>query len=228
MNKQVYIDKIAIITDELQQITSLWLQKDYAISPIEVENYLSNIRYLSEQAEILRKYLHEIEGTKIAETKNAETKNENTKNENSIAQNLSEEIQKPVESTQSFSAAEKLHVEMSDIPSKTTELPDQKEEYTLHQKLSAQMNDNSLADVLKHDYFHKELSFSLNEKFYIVQNLFNGDEKDFNKVMAHLATLDSWEEIEFYLNATCKVPYEWESKQEHQIKFYEMLMDRIN
>lgn len=223
MNKQVYIDKIAIITDELQQITSLWLQKDYTISPIEVENYLSNIRYLSEQADILRKYLLELDNTKIAETKI-----EKTKIENSTAQILSEEIQKPVESTQSFSVAEKLHVQMSDIPDKPTEVPDQKEEYTLHQKLSAQMNDNSLADVLKHDYFHKELSFSLNEKFYIVQNLFNGDEKDFNKVMAHLATLDSWEEIEFYLNATCKVPYEWESKQEHQEKFYEMLMSRIN
>ena len=215
MNKQVYIDKIAIITDELQQMTSLWLQKDYEIGPLEVENYLSNIRYLSEQADILRKYLHELDNTKIDEKKN----------ENSITVNPSEE--KHADSTPSFSVAEKLHVQMSDIPDKPTEVPDQKEEYTLHQKLSAQMNDNSLADVLKHDYFHKELSFSLNEKFFIVQNLFNGDEKDFNKVMAHLATLDSWEEVEFYLNATCKVPYEWETKQEHQEKFYEMLMSRI-
>lgn len=214
MDKQVYIDKIALISEELQIISSNWIRKDYKIDPIEVDTYLSNIRYLSEQAGYLRQLL--------------ESQNEET--------------------------ASNVHVHMSSIPTRKTpvEFPIEEQpsemippppavehnpeiaaqefdiELSLHEKLSSQIKSSSLADSLKNSFFQKDLNLSFNERFFFINELFNADQKDFEKVISHLATLDSWEEVEFYLNATCVVPYNWETKEEPKLKFYEFLQKRFN
>ncbi len=207
MNKQVYIDKIAIITDELQQITSSWLRNDYQITELEVENYLSNIRYLTEQSALLKRYLLEAE--------------------NEVVSNIMPE-QVIVEPTIDHSnSMDDLHMHISEVQTQKPIEEAIPEEQTLHQKLSAQVKEHSIADTLKNNYFNRELTFSLNEKILFIQQLFNGDEKDFNKVIAHLSTLDSMEEVDFYLNATCYIPYEWEQKLEAKNQFYKMLESRF-
>lgn len=226
MNKQTYIDKLAIITDELQQITSNWLKNDYAITELDVENYLSNIRYLSEQAAILKKFLIASEteltvtSAKTISTESISTETfsaENSSVENTRAETIEEKIiEEKIIEENITPKKESLHMDMADV------------EISLHQKLSSQIKENTLADSLKHNYFHRDLNFSLNDKFFIIQQLFNGDEKDFNKVMAHLATLDSWEEVELYLSATCMLPYEWESKPDQLQKFFDLLIPRFN
>ncbi len=215
MNKQVYIDKIAIITDELQQITSSWLRNDYQITELEVENYLSNIRYLTEQSALLKRYL--------LESDDSSSKNEVVENV------IVEEI--PVQTPQQSHSMDDLHMHISEVqvqkPVEATIEESISEEQTLHQKLSAQVKEHSIADVLKNNYFNREITFSLNEKILFIQQLFNGDEKDFNKVIAHLSTLDSMEEVDFYLNATCVIPYDWANKAEAKSTFYQMLESRF-
>jgi hypothetical protein len=215
MNKQVYIDKIAIITDELQQITSSWLRNDYQITELEVENYLSNIRYLTEQSALLKRYLLESEAlsskTEIAEKVIVE--------------------ETPVQTSQQTHSMDDLHMHISEVQvQKQVESTFEEtisEEQTLHQKLSAQVKEHSIADSLKNNYFNREFTFSLNEKILFIQQLFNGDEKDFNKVIAHLSTLDSMEEVDFYLCATCFMQYDWENKVDAKSQFYQMLESRF-
>ncbi|MFN5704816.1 MAG: hypothetical protein ACK45U_03070 [bacterium] len=207
MNKQVYIDKIAIITDELQQITSSWLRNDYKITELEVENYLSNIRYLTEQSALLKRYLLEAE--------------------NEVVTNIMPE-QVIVEPTlDHLNSMDDLHMHISEVQTQKPVEESISEEQTLHQKLSAQVKEHSIADTLKNNYFNRELTFSLNEKILFIQQLFNGDEKDFNKVIAHLATLDSMEEVDFYLCATCFTQYDWENKADTKSQFYKMLESRF-
>ncbi len=207
MNKQVYIDKIAIITDELQQITSSWLRNDYQITELEVENYLSNIRYLTEQSALLKRYLLEAE--------------------NEVVSNIMPE-QVIVEPTLDHSnSMDDLHMHISEVQTQKPVEESISEEQTLHQKLSAQVKEHSIADTLKNNYFNRELTFSLNEKILFIQQLFNGDEKDFNKVIAHLTTLDSMEEVDFYLCATCFTQYDWENKADTKSQFYKMLESRF-
>lgn len=204
MDKQVFIDKIALLSDELQVLSSNWIRNDYKITPLEVETYLSNIRYLSEQAQILRLLLNE---------------------ENTPADS-------PHVHISSHPATPKQEEKTAPIPSPvhTEEIANNEfeAELSLHEKLSEQMKESSIADSLKNAYFHKDLSLSLNERFYFINELFNADQKDFEKVLSHLATLDSWEEVEFYLNATCVVPYAWEEKESPRLKFYEFLQARFN
>lgn len=213
MDKQVYIDKIALISEELQIISSNWIRKDYKIDPIEVETYLSNIRYLTEQAGILRQLL--------------ESQKEESTSDVHVHMSSIPTRKTPVE----FPVEEQEVVEVpSPTVEHTPEIADQEfdMELSLHEKLSSQIKSSSLADSLKNSFFQKDLNLSFNERFYFINELFNADQKDFEKVISHLATLDSWEEVEFYLNATCVVPYNWENKEEPKLKFYEFLQKRFN
>lgn len=204
MDKQVFIDKIALLSDELQVLSSNWIRNDYKITPLEVETYLSNLRYLSEQAQILRLLL-----------------NDDKEAADSPHVHISDHPASPKVEEKIIPQATTLHTPESAVQEFEAEL-------SLHEKLSEQMKESSIADSLKNAYFHKDLSLSLNERFYFINELFNADQKDFEKVLSHLATLDSWEEVEFYLNATCVLPYAWEEKETPRLKFYEFLQARFN
>lgn len=213
MDKQIYIDKIALISEELQLLSSNWIRKDYKIDSIEVETYLSNLRYLSEQAAFLRQLL---EDQKPSEEVNAHV------HMSSIPVRKTP-VQFPVEDTTQEIKQESI----KPIHTEETAAEEFANELSLHEKLSSQIKESSLADSLKSSFFHKDLNFSLNERFFFINELFNTDQKDFDKVISHLATLDSWEEVEFYLNATCYVPYAWEDKESAKNQFYEFLQKRF-
>lgn len=231
MDKQIYIDKIALISEELQIISSNWIRNDYKIDPLEVETYLSNIRYLTEQAAILRQLL---------ENQKTAVQEEQTSNLH-VHMSSSPTRKAPVEFPTEESNADVTPLVSEPVVPINSVLPQEEQihtpeianqefdsEMSLHEKLSSQLKSSSLADSLKNSFFQKDLSFSFNERFYFINELFNSDQKDFEKVIAHLATLDSWEEVEFYLNATCVVPYQWETKEEPKTKFYEFLQSRFN
>ena len=223
MDKQIYIDKIALISEELQLLSSNWIRNDYKIDALEVETYLSNIRYLTEQASILRKMLE------------AQAEEKPAVSDVHVHMSSIPNRKAPVEFP-----TEEVKPEPAPIPAPVVETPapvahtpeiaadEFESEMSLHEKLSSQMKSSSLADSLKNSFFQKEITFSFNDRFYFINELFNADQKDFEKVIAHLTTLDSWEEVEFYLTATCVVPYEWETKEEPRTKFYEFLQSRFN
>jgi hypothetical protein len=212
MDKQVFIDKLALLSEELQVLSTNWIRKDYEISALEVETYLSNLRYLSEQAQILRQLLSEQETPHVHMSS---IPNRKTESFDSI------ELPKVQAPTEPEIKEKNVSFEQAANDEFISEL-------SLHEKLSGQMKESSIADSLKNSFFHKDLSLSLNERFYFINELFNGDQKDFDKVISHLTGLDSWEEVEFYLNATCVLPYAWDEKSEQKEKFYEFLQVRFS
>ena len=205
MNKEQIMGKISLITDELQAITKEWLNPEHPIDALEVEHYLSNIRYLTEQAAILK----------------------------SVLEKQSVTSTKEVESTTTHTNFDDLHMRLSDIQSNVPKIESQpntqvETELTLNEKLSEQRSTNSLASSLKNQFFNKEWSFSINEKLFIIKNLFNGDDQDFHRVMSHLKTLDTWDEVEDYLNAICAIPYAWDQKIVERDQLYELLKAKFN
>jgi hypothetical protein len=207
MDKQVFIDKLALLSEELQVLSTNWIRKDYEITSLEVETYLSNLRYLSEQAQILRQLLAENETPHV---------------------HMSSMPARKIEIPEAPKFEEKEFIQESQPSFEQAAKDEFISELSLHEKLSGQMKESSIADSLKNSFFHKDLSLSLNERFFFINELFNGDQKDFDKVISHLTGLDSWEEVEYYLNATCVVPYSWDEKMEQRDKFYQFLQVRFS
>jgi hypothetical protein len=197
----------------LQLLSSNWIRNDYKIDGVEVETYLSNLRYLAEQAAFLRQVL---EDQKSSETGSAHV------HMSSIPVRKTA-VQFPIEEP----AQEIIDEPTQQVHTEETAAEEFANELSLHEKLSSQIKESSLADSLKNSFFHKDLNFSLNERFFFINELFNTDQKDFDKVVTHLATLDSWEEVEFYLNSTCYMPYAWEEKETAKNQFYEFLQKRF-
>ncbi len=205
MNKEQIMGKISLITDELQAITKEWLSPGYDIQDLEIEHYLSNIRYLTEQAAILKSILEQQEP-------------------------LLQSKESPSNTHTSF---DDLHMRLSDIPQNehkaVREIKAEIDpELTINEKLSEQVQTSTLASSLKNQFFNKDLSFSINEKLSIIKNLFNGDDQDFHRVMSHLKTLDTWEEVEYYLNATCVIPYAWNEKTADRDQLYDLLKSKFD
>lgn len=204
MNKEILIDKIAFISEELQVQSMDWLKRGYQITPLEVGVFLSNINYLAEQANYLNHYLKTVEG--LPGVPVAAMPINNTA---STIETLSAAIANAVPAA-SFQANTNQHPEIS-----------------LHERLSEQTSTTSLADTLKRQSSIKDLSFSVNDKMFIVSNLFDDNQNDFNRIMTHIATLDAWDEVENYLNETCTIPYQWENKEADKKHFFRILKQRF-
>ena len=202
MNKEILIDKIAFISEELQVQSMDWLKRGYQITPLEVGVFLSNINYLAEQANYLNHFLKTVEGLPAVPVP-------------------AMQINNTAVTIESLSAAI-----ANAAPSNQTNAS-QQPEITLHERLSEQTSNTSLADTLKRQSSVKDLSFSVNDKMFIVSNLFDDNQNDFNRIMSHVATLDAWDEVEIYLNETCTIPYQWENKEADKKHFFRILKQRF-
>lgn len=205
MNRGQILARIADITEELHQISSAWARNTNDIQPIDLELYLSNINYLQEQAALLLKSFSAAE--QQAATSAA---------------------------VPSYNAFDGLHLKLSDINTTPPELMQESlaehaanEELSLHEKLSEQVEKSNIASSLRSNIRTEQIHFSINEKLFIIRELFNADTNDFDRVMSHLNTLDSWEEVEFYLNATCVGPYKWDEKAAQREQMNAILRQRF-
>lgn len=202
MNKEILIDKIAFISEELQVQSMDWLKRGYQITPLEVGVFLSNINYLAEQANYLNHFLKTVEGLPAV----------------------------PVPAMPIINTAvtiESLSAAIANAAPTNQTNASQQPEITLHERLSEQTSNTSLADTLKRQSSIKDLSFSVNDKMFIVSNLFDDNQNDFNRIMSHVATLDAWDEVEIYLNETCTIPYQWENKEADKKHFFRILKQRF-
>jgi hypothetical protein len=132
-------------------------------------------------------------------------------------------VHNPIASIESLAAAIANAAPASALQANTNQHP----EISLHERLSEQTSTTSLADTLKRQSSIKDLSFSVNDKMFIVSNLFDDNQNDFNRIMTHIATLDAWDEVEIYLNETCTIPYQWENKEADKKHFFRILKQRF-
>ena len=204
MNKEILIDKIAFISEELQVQSMDWLKRGYQITPLEVGVFLSNINYLAEQANYLNHFLKTVEGLPAVPM-------------------AAMPVHNPIASKESLAAAIANAAPAASFQANTNQHP----EISLHERLSEQTSTTSLADTLKRQSSIKDLSFSVNDKMFIVSNLFDDNQNDFNRIMSHVATLDAWDEVEIYLNETCTIPYQWENKEADKKHFFRILKQRF-
>lgn len=216
MNKEILIDKIAFISEELQVQSMDWIKRGYQITPLEVGVFLSNINYLAEQANYLNHFLKTVEGQVSVEIPNAPAAPMVTSVQMAPPLQVATAVTNMANNTFTTATAPSITSQANINP-----------ELTLHERLSEQTSTTSLADTLKRQSSIKDLSFSVNDKMFIVSNLFDDNQNDFNRIMTHVATLDAWDEVEFYLNETCACPYNWADKDADKKHFFRILKQRF-
>lgn len=219
MNKEILIDKIAFISEELQVQSMDWIKRGYQITPLEVGVFLSNINYLAEQANYLNHFLKTVEGQVPVVVPNTPA----------ASKVIPVQVAPPDQVAAAIPTMDAVAINAitsAAAPSIAAQA-NINPELTLHERLSEQTSTTSLADTLKRQNSIKDLSFSVNDKMFIVSNLFDDNQNDFNRIMTHVSTLDAWDEVEFYLNETCAGPYNWADKDADKKHFFRILKQRF-
>lgn len=98
-----------------------------------------------------------------------------------------------------------------------------KEEYikenTSLAPLTGTPSDKNLNDILG-----KGIQIGLNDRIAFINNLFDQNEEDFQRVISQVQTLGSWEEAQNFIEQMIKPDYEyWEGKEEFETRFLKCL-----
>jgi K+ transporter len=113
---------------------------------------------------------------------------------NSIQTSLEEEFKDAISSTEATKIFENVT----------------KENPILSEETSAK--NRTLNDAL----FKNNLQIGLNDRIAFVNQLFNGSQEDFNRVISQLNTFNSGEEAKNFLLKFVKLDYDWSNKQEFE------------
>jgi hypothetical protein len=74
------------------------------------------------------------------------------------------------------------------------------------------------------DQFAKILSIDLNDRLAFVKHLFEGDTKNYERVLAQVVTFDSWSEVSHFIKVQVQTEYNnWEGKEEIAGRFFAIL-----
>lgn len=74
------------------------------------------------------------------------------------------------------------------------------------------------------DKLAKGIAFDLNDRIGFIQQLFDNDSEDFNRVMSQLNSFESFHETKTFINEMVKPDYNnWEGKEDYALRFMELI-----
>ncbi len=240
MNKDLIIRKIAFITEEMQQQTQEWLNKGNQVSSLEIDAFLSNIRYLIEQSEILNDLLIEEKEDQSQDTSVQTTPAFHS--ETSLIAPLNSEKEAAQETVMNETPDEPKimpeRIESIEISRTETLVSEQNikpineqlksEQESLLERLKKNIEEGTLADRLKANTLKKDLNFSLNDRFFMINQLFNGDTGHFSEVIYKVSEYNDWSSVEKFLEEEIATQFQWIEREDAKRKFYDMLRDRFS
>ena len=84
-------------------------------------------------------------------------------------------------------------------------------------------NVDSGKKTLNEKLFNKSITVGLNDRIAFVNNLFNYDQSEFNRVLSQLNTFKSEKEAKDFLNTTVKLDYDWSNKEEYETRLLTLI-----
>jgi hypothetical protein len=227
------IQKINTITSELQEQAKL-LSVGQNPDPLDVEMMRSNVQFLETQVEILLKMLP----AKVTE---AVIQNEPEQGEKAIVP--VREIEKEEEQEQDTLPEEVSHPTAAEAVTATNQSADaipkqagatlneklKAPKVSLNERLNTGRKESTLAGELNRQNVRDlNEAITLNERFLLTKELFNGNSKQFSLCLDHINKLQSFGHAETYLQEEVAVPYNWNEKKEAVSIFYQVLQRKFN
>ncbi len=84
-------------------------------------------------------------------------------------------------------------------------------------------NVNSGKKTLNEKLLNKSITVGLNDRIAFVNNLFNYDQSEFNRVLSQLNTFNSEKEAKDFLISTVKPDYDWSNKEEYEVRLLTLI-----
>lgn len=230
MQKKSVVQKIAAIISELQEQVKL-LSQEAGTDLLDIEMMLSNTRYLEAQLEILKRSLHAKEIQVPAEPQVVEPEAVSVAKDEPVK--IIREKPEPILQEQE-AVSEPLS------STKTTENRSKESLSTLNDKLKAghaSLNETLnvpgkgsalVGELSRQNINDLNAAITLNERFLLTRELFNGDNKQFSVCLDHINNLERFGDAEAYLQQEIAGSYNWKDKQEAVSIFYRVLQRKFN
>lgn len=78
------------------------------------------------------------------------------------------------------------------------------------------------------DSLGKTLNIGFNDRFAFVNKLFEGNQDDYNRVISQLNTMTSFIEARNFIESIVKPDYNWNDKEEYELRFMEIIERHFN
>lgn len=127
----------------------------------------------------------------------------------------------PVEKPKAEETKEEIQIE------KTPTLEDELQD-TLPVDVMANLFQKAEPKKTVNDYLQNTIQIGLNDRIAFVNNLFNGDQTDFNRVVSQLNTFKTEKEAKSFINKMVKPDYDWSEKEEYETRFLEIIERRFS
>ena len=199
----------------------------------EVYEKLAVLAYVDEYIETTpnvtttkKEILKNIDRTlKIKSEKKDEPKVEARKDEDSVSQKTTTKEKK--EDTVFEPKFESVKIDLQTLKSNQISSKEEFRDSISADKTSTLFDDQDDPDTTKktlNDKLIKEtITVGLNDRIAFVNNLFNNNQTEFNRVLSQLNTFKTENEAKEFLRTTVKPDYDWSNKEEYEERFLALI-----
>jgi len=199
----------------------------------EVYEKLAVLAYVEEYIETTpntttskKEILKKIDKTlKIKSDKNVERKIEVKKEDNSVTQKTAEKKKK--EDAVFEPKFESVKIDLQTLKSNQISSKEEFRDTISADKTSTLFDDQdestSTKKTLNDKLIKEAITVGLNDRIAFVNNLFNNNQTEFNRVLSQLNTFKTENEAKDFLLTTVKSDYDWSNKEEYEERFLALI-----
>ena len=116
---------------------------------------------------------------------------------------------------------------VKEVPETKTSIPDFFQENTEElsfERKEVEPGDEKGVQKSLNDKFSKGLKVDLNDRLAFIKHLFDQNNKDYQRAISQIATLQSWEHAQKFILEIIKPDYNyWEGKEQYEIRFLKIV-----
>lgn len=190
-----------------------------------IEEYINNTPQATETKEELVYKFEQSQLYKENKLKEEEIPSQNNLQEDIETNEVVEETKEEI-IEQPFDEFENLLFDEEDFKEETQ----QQKVHTLDDELKGTIPVDITTKLLEkslNDKLQNTIQIELNDRIAFVQNLFDGNQGDFNRVISQLNTFDTEREAKSFLRKTVKPDYDWSEKEEYEHKLIQIIEKRF-
>lgn len=129
-----------------------------------------------------------------------------------------DELEQTLFSTDDFEDADETHSQESKLMTLEEELED-----TISVEVAADLFEKAPQKKSLNDALNSNLQLGLNDRIAFVNNLFEGNQGDFNRVISQINSFKTEKEAKKFINKMVKPDYDWSEQEEYEKRFMSLI-----